>query len=128
MTDDIIPEDARRFFLGSVDSIAQWEGLLLLRAAKDQGTTSAQLAQQLYIDEHETSDLLSKLVDRGIIERADGTPPVYRYRPRTKDLDELIEKCAQLYRAYLIPVTTIIHSNPKSRVQEFANAFRLRKD
>ena len=32
MVDDIIPEDIRQFLLQHIESIAQWEGLLLMRA------------------------------------------------------------------------------------------------
>jgi len=128
MSEDIIPEDARQFFLNSVDSIAQWEGVLLLRLAPDQSLSASELAARLYIGEDETANLLAKLVDNGIVERLDTAPPTYRYGPQSEDLAALISKCAELYRQYLIPVTRIIHSAPRSRVQEFANAFRIRKD
>jgi hypothetical protein len=35
---------------------------------------------------------------------------------------------ADVYARYLVPVTNLIHAKPKSRVQEFADAFKLRKD
>jgi hypothetical protein len=38
-------------------------------------------------------------------------------------------RAVELYSRQLVPVTHLIHSKPRpARVQEFAEAFRLRKD
>ena len=40
----------------------------------------------------------------------------------------MLERLAEIYAKHLVPVTNLIHSKPKPRIQEFADAFRLRKD
>lgn len=124
MTDGVIPDDARQFLLRTIDSVAQWEGLLLLRAHPNTSRDAAAVARHLYISEEETAFLLVRLAEHRILVSEDGH---FRYKPESPELDELISRCAELYREYLIPVTRIIHSKP-SRVQAFADAFRLRKD
>jgi len=40
----------------------------------------------------------------------------------------MLERTAEAYAKHLVPVTNLIHSKPKPRIQEFADAFRFRKD
>lgn len=129
MTDGDIPDQAKQFLLRHIDSIAQWEGLLCLRAHPDRDLDTATIARHLYISPEETTALMSRLVTDGLATLTD-TPagPVFRYAPTTEDLDRTVALTADLYRQYLIPITNLIHARPKSRVQEFANAFRIRKD
>ncbi|WP_443749155.1 hypothetical protein [Asticcacaulis solisilvae] len=125
MSDGAIPEDARQFLLKTIDSVAQWEAVLYLRTHSDRATDAAAVAGHLYISEADAVPLLEALVRRGVLKASDHR---YAYAPKTPDLDVMISQVADLYRQYLIPVTNIIHSRPRSRVQEFANAFRIRKD
>lgn len=125
MTDDVIPEDVKQFFLHAVDSIAQWEGLLLLRADAEKTWEAGALARELYIEERQAVEVLEQLMSNGFVARV-GT--AYHYQSRNAEVDELVGRAAECYREYLVPVTHIIHAKPKSRVQEFADAFRLRKE
>ena len=129
MNDAAIPDQAKQFLLRHIDSIAQWEGLLLLRANPGEAWDVGAVARNLYISEVETAALLDRLTERGILARLD-TPEgiAYRYQPVGEDLGRIVTELADLYRQYLIPITNLIHARPKSRVQEFANAFRIRKD
>ncbi len=124
MTYGVVPDDAAQFLLRMIDSVAQWEGLLLLRTHPDMAWDIPAVARQLYVSEDETRALLAKLVERKIL-ALEGD--IYAYKPHSPELDELIGRCAELYRTYLIPVTKIIHSKPGS-IQAFADAFRLRKE
>ena len=40
----------------------------------------------------------------------------------------MVGQVADLYSRYLVPVTNLIHTKKTSRIQEFADAFRIRKD
>ena len=129
MSEGDIPEEVKQFLLEKIDSIAQWEGLLLMQAAPEKTWNGQEIAQNLYISLEETTQLLADLEARGIIESIKGqTPVLYCYRPCTVELEMLIKHAAELYRRSLIPITNIIHSKSKSRVQKFADAFRIRKD
>lgn len=127
MADIDIPEAAKQFFLNGVDSIAEWEAILLLRETLAVPSDATSLAKQLYTSEAETRRILDKLVAGGIVEKSDGEPAQFRYRPKSEELAEVIATCADLYRKYLIPVTRIIHSAPNQRLRALADAFRIRK-
>lgn len=129
MVEDIIPDDVRRFLLQHISSISQWEGLLLLRAEPGARWTAAALARKLYIGEPDSAGILGQLAAAGFLaaeETAAGA--VYAYRPRSPDVDGMVAQAAALYAKYLVPVTNLIHSKPKSGIREFADAFKLRKD
>ena len=122
MSSDIIPEDIRQFLLQNVDTIAQWEGLLLIRSTPGQAWSAEILARRLYIDKTESEKLLEHLRGQGFL-TAEGM-----YQSKAGDIEALIDRAAGLYKEYLIPITHLIHSKPKTRIQGFADAFRLRKD
>jgi hypothetical protein len=128
MAENSIPYDVKLFILKSIDSIAQLEALLLLRGNQAEEWEVEQVAKRLYISEPETAPLLKRLADEGFI-TARGDPPLrYQYQPCSPELAQMIDRLAELYAKQLVPVTNLIHSKPRTRIQEFADAFRLRKD
>jgi len=50
------------------------------------------------------------------------------YQPQSPDMANDVTALAQAYSSSLIAVTHLIHSKPSSSVQDFARAFRFRKD
>lgn len=124
-TTDIIPEDVREFILRNISCVAQVEALLLLRADPKTEWDAGAVFRRLYINEKEAQKLLSEMHQQGFLA---ANSSFYRYEPHTPELKEMLERVADLYHHYLLPVTHLIHSRPKSRVQEFADAFRIRKD
>lgn len=129
MTHSPIPEDLRRFILTSVPSVPFLEAMLLLRADPTQQWESAMLASRLYIRERMASQLLADLCTAGIARSCD--PPAthcHRYDPVSDVLRERIDRLADLYARQLVDVTHLIHSSLERQAQQFADAFRLRKD
>jgi hypothetical protein len=124
MVDDLIPADVRDFLVTYIDSIAQLEALLLLRAHPSERWTSAVVASRLYVDAPVAEEVLARLCARGLIACEDR---IYTYSGNNAELDSLVDRLAVLYARHLIPVTKLIHDKP-GRIREFASAFRLRKD
>lgn len=127
MSKNVIPDEVAQFILEKIDSVAQMEALLLLRSNPQGEWSLHALAKRLYIREKQTSEVLARLCVEGLI-IATGEPPLYRYQPISTDLRRMVDRMADIYARHLVPVTNLIHSKPKTRVQEFADAFRLRKD
>jgi hypothetical protein len=124
----MIPDDVTQFILDKIDSIAQLEALLLLRRDAEEKWSAAKLAQRLYTSETQTIEALERLCAAGLAVAAEGESVVYRYQPVSAELGELVDRMAHVYSKHLVPVTNLIHSKSKTRVQEFADAFRIRKD
>jgi len=128
MDDQLIPDHIAQFIIEKIHSVAQLEALLLLRSRAEEQWTIQALASRLYISEEQTAELLSYLCAQGIAACMEGQPPEYRYQPSSAELREMLDRVAEIYSKHLVPITNLIHSKPKARIQEFADAFKLRKD
>jgi len=124
-----IPGHIRRFILTSVPSVPFLEALLLLRADATQQWNKDTLASRLYIREKMAHGLLEDLCTAGMAARC-ATPAVdsYHYRPSSEALRSRIDSLADLYSKHLVEVTLLIHSSLDRKAQQFADAFKLRKD
>lgn len=126
MTFSELPADLRRFILTSIPSVPFLEAVLLLRADPAQGWSAAQLARRLYVPEQTGAELLALLRDSGIASDGEAAGTV-RYAPAA-ELRELIDRVAAAYAQDLVAVTRLIHSRIDRRAQQFADAFRFRKE
>lgn len=123
-----IPEDLRRFVLTSIPSVPFLEALLLLRADPAQEWHGDTLAQRLYVRERSALALLEDLCRAGMAAPCADSPGCYQYRPGSDQLDARIAALAELYATHLVDVTHLIHSSLDRKAQQFADAFKLRKD
>jgi hypothetical protein len=123
MADEIIPGGLRDFILRYIDSIAQLEALLLLRAHPTIDWDVKQTASRLYAGEAEVKEILARLCEDGFLSCNE---EVYRYAVQS-DRQDMVDRLATAYSHHLIPVTNMIHAKPR-RIREFADAFKFRKD
>jgi hypothetical protein len=122
-----IPEDLRRFVLTSIPSVPFLEALLLMRADPDQAWRRDTLARRLYVREKTAEDLLADLCTARIAVACPGTDG-YRYAPADAGLRDRIDRLADVYATHLVEVTHLIHSSLDRKAQQFADAFKWRKD
>jgi hypothetical protein len=126
MTSSELPADLRRFILTSIPSVPYLEAVLLLRADPSQAWEASQLARRLYVPEPAGAELVQLLRASGIA--ADAEPAgCIRYQPQ-EGLSPLIDGVAEAYAHDLVEVTRLIHSRIDRRAQQFADAFRFRKE
>lgn len=125
-----IPEDIRRFVLTSIPSVPHLEALLLLRADPDLAWTSASLAARLYVSDKAAHALLVDLCESGMGAARPGAGGAidYRFAPGSAQLHATIDQLAELYARHLLDITHLIHSKLDRKAQQFANAFKWRKD
>jgi hypothetical protein len=126
--DELIPSDVQQFILKRIDSIAELEAMLLLSGHPEQAWRTPDVARRLYVNEQETATVLARLQGEGLVVVQPGDPPTYRYQPITPELEEIARRVLDSYQKHLVPVTNLVHSKPRTRIQEFADAFKLRKD
>jgi hypothetical protein len=124
MADDLIPDDLRDFILKHFDSIAQLEALLLLRNESQVRWSAAAVAKRLYIDVTQASTILALHRSHGFFVLSDTE---YRFECDGEDKRRMVDLLAGIYSRHVVPVTNIVHGKPP-RIQEFADAFRLKKD
>jgi hypothetical protein len=127
MTREPLPDDVRRFVLTSVPSVPYIESLLLMRREAGATWTSSQLASRVYVPVVQAARLLDALAVSGVAARVPGTEGEYCYQP-SQELAELLDRVAIHYASNLLAITDLIHSSLNRRANEFADAFRWRKD
>ncbi|MGE0159339.1 MAG: hypothetical protein AB7T31_07980 [Gemmatimonadales bacterium] len=120
-----VPEQAQRLILEAIDSVAELEALLLLRETSGQRWTVEAASERLYVNSSVAAEALDALARRGFLRQ---TQEGFSYAPASPDLAEDVTTLAHAYSASLIAVTHLIHSKPSSSVQDFARAFRFRKE
>lgn len=126
MTSSELPAELRRFILTSIPSVPYLEAVLLLRADPGQAWGAAQLARRLYVPEQRGAELVDLLRASGLA--ADSEPAgTIRYAP-AGDLGGLVDSLAAAYAQDLVAITRLIHSRIDRRAQQFADAFRFRKE
>lgn len=121
-----LPADVRRFVLTSIPSVPYLEALLLLRAEPQHAWAAGDLARRLYVPERAAQELVQLLREAGVAVAGNAGPTV-RYDP-SPELGELLDRLAHCYAADLLTITDLIHSRIDRRAQQFADAFRFRKE
>ena len=111
-----------------IHSVAQLELLLLLKNSPAQAWTPQQASRALAVPVEMTSGLLAELHVAGLFASTAAAEPQFQYRPRSVELDQLVDALAQVYDERRVSVITLIYSKPVDKVRTFADAFRLRKD
>jgi hypothetical protein len=127
MANDLIPDDIRQFIVDKIDSVAELEGLLLMYKNSETSWNIKELSQRLYISEAQTGEVVERLHSLGFLALQQDDPPIYRYQPGSDKLAGMVGRIDEFYAKYLVPITNLIHNKPRTKVQQFADAFKLRK-
>ncbi|HEY0491010.1 MAG TPA: hypothetical protein VGD30_15980 [Telluria sp.] len=127
MAQQAIPEDIRRFVLTSIPSVPHLEALLLLRGTPGPWSSAA-VAERLYLGEKSAAVLLDDLCSSGMAIAQDAPANGYLYQPATELLGTTINSLAEFYGRHLVEITHLIHSKHDRKAQQFADAFKWRKD
>lgn len=122
-----LPDDVRRFVLTSVPSVPYIESLVLLRREAGSNWNASQLARRIYVPEAQAAQLLEALGASGVAARVPGEEKAYRYAP-SAELSAMLDRVATQYAGNLLAITDLIHSGLNRRANQFADAFRWRKD
>ena len=123
-----IPDEVQGFILSNIDSIAQLEALLLLRNHPQQKWACKTVAERIYVSEPQATALLAKLVARGLILVEGSNPAEFYYQPKSEDIATSVDRLAQVYTKYLVPVTNLVHQKSRRDIVELGDAFKLKKD
>ncbi|WP_207485927.1 hypothetical protein [Arenibaculum pallidiluteum] len=120
----MIGEDARRFLQGTTKSVWALELLLLMRRCADRSWSAEELIQETRSSDLVVREGLGNLKQAGLL--VEETPGLFRYQPAAPMLDDWVAEIEMAYAQKPSVVIREIFSAPDSKVQIFADAFRLR--
>jgi hypothetical protein len=121
-----LPELVRRFLADHIHSVVQLEALLLVASSPPREWTPDELAGELRVEVAWAHSQLTELCSRGLLECSE-RGGLYRYNPKTAELDAAVKALAAAYRERRVAVIAFIYAKPPDPIRGFADAFRLRK-
>ncbi|MDB5943830.1 MAG: hypothetical protein JWQ13_3396 [Ramlibacter sp.] len=127
MSVDSLPDSVRRFILSSIPSVPYLEAVLLLRNEPATQWDAKRAAARLYLRPAVARELLLQLEAARIAAAAPQHEGCFWYRPEP-GLAAMLDEVAAAYSTDLLRVTALIHSRIDKRAQQFADAFRWRKE
>jgi hypothetical protein len=128
MPQEPLPEELRRFIMTTIPSVPFVEAMLIYRGAEGEPVETSVVAQRLYVSTRAAEEIAAQLRDARMIEAVAGDPARHRFAPQTAELFAYIGQLALFYRTHLVEVSDLIHARSLRRAQQFADAFKLRKD
>lgn len=117
-----IRSELRGFILEEIHSVEQLEILLLLAAKREISWTPEEVAKELRTNVNSATRWLQHLKNRKFLQDS------YRYQPANSELEAKVEGLRSLYSQRRVSLIELIFNKPVSRVQSFANAFRVKED
>jgi hypothetical protein len=121
-----LPAAAERFIRSHIRSVWDLELLLLLRNDPARSWSTAELVRELRASAPLVSDSLMALLRAGCIAANDAES--YRYSPANAEIEAEVQAAKDAYASFPVAVTKLIWEGPRSKIQVFADAFRLKKD
>lgn len=129
MSSSTLNDELRRF-IQTIVSIPHLEAMLLLRQFPEREWEEKAIAQRLYLGREQVAVMLGDLAAVGICRAVADAAGKFIYAPAYSELSDLIDQLADYYSHNLIEVTNMIHAkaNAGRRAQQFADAFKFKKD
>jgi len=122
-----MPEEVVLSFVrSSIKSAWTLELLLLLRRDRERSWTLEGLVRELRGSVALVSGSLKALGDIGLVVSVENE--VYRYEPRSPELDGLVSALIKLYAMKPITVLRTIFTSPSDKIKSFSDAFLLKRD
>lgn len=128
MAGDLIPEEVKQFIAERIDSVELLEVLLFLRANPEREWRADEVSKEFRSSTVSISKRLADLHARELLFLNEGSPPRYRYNPRTNKLIVAVDRLAEAYVSSRARVIDLIFSKPADKLRHFSDAFKLRKE
>jgi hypothetical protein len=122
----VISDDAKIFLRAVIRSVWALELLLLIRKHPERAWTVDALTRELRASHTAIRQALPNFRIAGLIQ--DEADETIRYTPATTQLDELVQEVESEYANRPFAIVNEILAPRESNVEQFARAFRIRKD
>ena len=122
------PEQLDRFIAQEIGSLEQLEVLLCVSGNPQKWWTIQDVYNVVKSSLPSITERLNEMVVRGFLKKEASTDARYQFAPNDENLRKLISELCNAYKEKSVKVVQAIYSKPPDAVQEFAKAFRVRKD
>ena len=123
-----VPKDIREFVAGHLPSIEHLEAFILLHKNWTRSWSSPEVAAELHIPESTAEAVLERLASHNFLDVKISNEIIFRFNPMSSDLKAMAARCADCYVRERIAVINLVTTSTLTSLQDFADAFRLKKD
>ena len=128
MSNDAIPTQVRQFLGQYIKSVEQLEILLLLSGNPHKWWTATGVYEVIKSSVQSVQDRLNEMVARGILRKEAENEVRFQFKPTNDAVWNITSELRDAYKERSVKVVQAIYSKPPDAVQEFARAFRVRKE
>jgi hypothetical protein len=128
MSESGFSEELDRFLAQEIHSVEQLEILLLLSGNTDRWWTAGSVYDVVKSNLNSVEERLKQMAERGFLQKAQDPEPGFKFEPKDARVRDLVSQLRTAYKERSVKVVQAIYSKPPDAVQEFARAFRIRKD
>jgi hypothetical protein len=128
VNDSGFSSELEKFIAEDIQSLEQVEILLLLSGSPDRWWSGRAVYEVVKSNPGSVDARLEELAERGIVQRQKQVETEYRFSPPDEKIWKVVNELRDAYKERPVKVVQAIYSKPPDAVQEFARAFRVRKD
>ena len=128
MSERVFSEELEKFIAAEISTLEQLEILLLLSGNPHKWWTASGVYDVIKSSVQSVEVRLNEMAERGILRREVDSEVRFQFGPANDDVWRITSELREAYKERSVKVVQAIYSNPPDAVQEFARAFRVRKD
>jgi hypothetical protein len=120
--------DLDQFIAAEIQSVEQLEILFLLSGNPHKWWTAKAAYDVVKSSLTSVEERLKEMVKHGLLKADAGNETTYQFAPADERIWKIVSELRDAYKERSVKVVQAIYSKPPDAVQEFARAFRVRKD
>lgn len=128
MSESGFSDELDKFIATEINSLEQLEILLLLSGNPHKWWTAQGVYEVIKSSPQSVQERLNEMQERGILRKETDSEVRYQFGPTEGTIWRTINELREAYKERSVKVVQAIYSKPPDAVQEFAKAFRVRKD
>ena len=128
MSESGFSDELDRFIAAEINSLEQLEILLLLSGNPHRWWTAQDVYNVIKSSTQSVADRLNQMVERGFLQAEPDSEMRFQFAPADENIWGIISELRNAYKERSVKVVQAIYSKPPDAVQEFARAFRVRRD
>jgi hypothetical protein len=128
VSENAFSKELDKFVTREVESLEQLEVLLLLSGNPHKWWTATGVYEVVKSNPASVQARLEQMWERGMLRKESTSEVRYQFAPADQSLWSIVNELRDAYKERPVKVVQAIYSKPPDSVQEFARAFRVRKE
>jgi hypothetical protein len=128
MTPPSLPDDVRSYIGRNLRSAEELEVLRLLERDGARSWSAGEIGAELRSSVSAAGLRLTRLQQLGFLRRSPADEQKFRFAPHSPEAHSMALKLLAAHKDFPVTVITLIFSKASPSIQDFADAFRLKKE